>query len=87
MCVNPPPSPAAWVSPLQAASAAAASAPGAGAAATAAPSAASLKDVKDIVEKVLVDSGYRDTRAGKMGIDNFLELLTAMNAAGIHFAA
>ena len=43
--------------------------------------------MKDLVEKVLVDSGYRDRRASKLSVDEFLELLTALNAAGIHFAA
>ena len=58
------------------------------AAATAA-SAASTEplDVKAMVEKVLVDTGYREHRSSKLSIDDFLTLLTAMNAAGIHFAA
>jgi 18S rRNA (adenine1779-N6/adenine1780-N6)-dimethyltransferase len=38
------------------------------------------------VEAVLTASGYSGKRSSKLSIDNFLELLTAFNAAGLHFS-
>ena len=46
-----------------------------------------LPDVKATVEKVIIDAGYQDKRPSKLDIDDFLALLSAMNSAGIHFAA
>jgi len=43
--------------------------------------------MKAAVEKILEDTGFRERRAAKVSIDEFLELLTAFNAAGIHFVA
>lgn len=39
------------------------------------------------VEAVLESTGTAATRGSRMGIDELLVLLEAMNAAGIHFAA
>lgn len=44
-------------------------------------------DMKAKVEEVLTSLSLSDTRSSKMGVDDFLMLLNAMNAAGIHFAA
>ena len=52
-----------------------------------APAPQPLPDVKATVEKVIIDSGYQDKRSSKLDIDDFLALLSAMNTAGIHFAA
>ena len=54
---------------------------------TALPEGFGPKAVQQLVEKVLDDTGFRETRAIKMDIDDFLALLNAMNAAGVHFAA
>jgi hypothetical protein len=43
--------------------------------------------VKAVVEAVLVANEFGDKRASKLDIDDFLKLLTDMNAAGIHFHA
>lgn len=51
------------------------------------PDASGHIDVKALVESVLTETGFSDTRASKMSIDDFLLLLEAMNRAGIHFAA
>jgi 18S rRNA (adenine1779-N6/adenine1780-N6)-dimethyltransferase len=42
--------------------------------------------VQATLEKVLDETGFRECRASKMSIDDFLALLAAMNAAGVHFA-
>ena len=42
---------------------------------------------KAAVEAVLEATGFSTTRASKMSVDDFLRLLEAMNAAGVHFAA
>jgi len=42
---------------------------------------------KAAVEAVLLETGFSATRASKMSVDDFLALLSAMNAAGVHFAA
>ena len=42
-------------------------------------------DMKLMVEGVLTSSGYSDQRAAKMDINDFLCLLAAFNAVGIHF--
>lgn len=41
--------------------------------------------MKDVVEEILVTEGYADERAAKMAINDFLALLAAFNARGIHF--
>ena len=41
---------------------------------------------KAAVEAVLRDSGYAEKRPAKCSIDDFLALLAAFNAAGIHFS-
>jgi 18S rRNA (adenine1779-N6/adenine1780-N6)-dimethyltransferase len=43
--------------------------------------------VQTIIESVLEATGNVGKRGSKMDIDDFLTLLEAMNAAGIHFAA
>ena len=42
--------------------------------------------MKDIVEEVLTATGYSDQRAAKMDVNDFLHLLSAFNARGIHFS-
>ena len=44
-----------------------------------------LPSMKCIVEDVLTTEGYLETRAAKMDINDFLCLLSAFNAKGIHF--
>jgi 18S rRNA (adenine1779-N6/adenine1780-N6)-dimethyltransferase len=41
--------------------------------------------IKRLVEEVLTTSGFRERRARTMDIDDFMQLLHAFNAAGIHF--
>jgi 18S rRNA (adenine1779-N6/adenine1780-N6)-dimethyltransferase len=48
-------------------------------------SAASNIDIKSLVEKILFDTNYTEARAAKMEINDFLALLSAFNAKGIHF--
>ena len=43
-------------------------------------------EMQAVVERVLDETGLREARASKLGIDQFLTLLTAFNAAGVHFA-
>jgi 18S rRNA (adenine1779-N6/adenine1780-N6)-dimethyltransferase len=45
-----------------------------------------LPDMKDLVEEVLIEQDYGDKRAAQMDINDFLCLLAAFNAKGIHFA-
>ena len=42
--------------------------------------------MKELVEEVLSSTGYSDQRAAKMDINDFLHLLSAFNAKGIHFS-
>jgi 18S rRNA (adenine1779-N6/adenine1780-N6)-dimethyltransferase len=42
-------------------------------------------DMKALVEEVLTTAGYAETRAARMDINDFLCLLAAFNAKGIHF--
>jgi 18S rRNA (adenine1779-N6/adenine1780-N6)-dimethyltransferase len=39
-----------------------------------------------LVEEVLQETGYSGKRTSKLGIENFLALLTAFNAKGLHFS-
>eukprot|EP00967_Tisochrysis_lutea_P108251 scaffold167580_cov43-Tisochrysis_lutea.AAC.2 len=45
-----------------------------------------LQEVSDMVEQVLETTGFAEERTAKMDQDDFLKLLAAFNAAGIHFA-
>jgi len=45
-----------------------------------------LPDIKSLVEEVLLDTNYSDMRAAKMDINDFMILLSAFNAKGIHFS-
>jgi 18S rRNA (adenine1779-N6/adenine1780-N6)-dimethyltransferase len=45
----------------------------------------SLSQMKELVESILEETDYSDKRAAKMDIDDFLCLLAAFNAKGIHF--
>lgn len=45
-----------------------------------------LSDMKEVVEQVLTETNYSDSRAAKMDINDFLALLAAFNARGIHFS-
>jgi 18S rRNA (adenine1779-N6/adenine1780-N6)-dimethyltransferase len=42
-------------------------------------------EMKPLVEEVLNSTGYSDQRAAKMDLNDFLCLLAAFNAKGIHF--
>lgn len=43
------------------------------------------ENMKKLVEEVLLSTGYSDQRASKMDLNDFLCLLAAFNAQGIHF--
>ncbi|EGN94712.1 hypothetical protein SERLA73DRAFT_187771 [Serpula lacrymans var. lacrymans S7.3] len=43
-------------------------------------------DMKSNVEKVLNETGFSESRAAKMDVDDLLKLLSAFHDAGIHFA-
>ena len=43
-------------------------------------------EIKALVEEVLNETGYSDQRAARMDINDFLCLLAAFNAKGIHFS-
>jgi 18S rRNA (adenine1779-N6/adenine1780-N6)-dimethyltransferase len=45
-----------------------------------------LAETRAVVERVLTETGMSDARAAKLSIDDFLRLLAAFNAAGVHFA-
>lgn len=45
-----------------------------------------VPDMKRLVEDVLIDEGFCDQRAARMDINDFLALLAAFNAKGIHFS-
>lgn len=42
-------------------------------------------NIKELVDKVLTDIDFKEKRARKMDIDDFMKLLHAFNSAGIHF--
>ena len=42
-------------------------------------------DVKAMIVKVLTETGFAQKRPAKMANDDFLSLLDAFNAVGIHF--
>jgi len=46
-----------------------------------------IEDMKEVVEQVLAAEGYAEQRAAKMDINDFLCLLAAFNAKGIHFTS
>lgn len=46
-----------------------------------------ISDMKELIESILVTEGFADQRAAKMDINDFLALLAAFNAKGIHFTA
>lgn len=58
----------------------------AAAAATAALPSLEAEPIKDKVQRVLAETDMGSKRASKCDIDDFLALLAAFNAAGIHFA-
>lgn len=45
-----------------------------------------MPDIKELVEEVLNQDGFSEQRAAKMDINDFLALLSAFNAKGIHFS-
>ena len=45
-----------------------------------------VPDMKALVEEVLVAEGFAEQRAARMDINEFLALLAAFNAKGIHFS-
>jgi len=44
------------------------------------------KCVADVVEEILARESWKGQRASKMGLDDFLQLLSEFNEAGIHFS-
>lgn len=44
-----------------------------------------LQQIKELVESILIETDFSDKRAARMDIDDFLCLLAAFNAKGIHF--
>eukprot|EP01039_Chlorochromonas_danica_P005529 gene5529-6088_t len=50
-------------------------------------SSSSISDMKELIESILIAEGYAEQRAAKMDINDFLALLAAFNAKGIHFTA
>ena len=42
-------------------------------------------DIKSLVDEVLAGINFREKRARKMDIDDFMKLLAAFNGKGIHF--
>jgi 18S rRNA (adenine1779-N6/adenine1780-N6)-dimethyltransferase len=44
-----------------------------------------LQQIKELVESILIETEFSDKRAARMDIDDFLCLLAAFNAKGIHF--
>ncbi|TIA74692.1 hypothetical protein E3P92_01183 [Wallemia ichthyophaga] len=42
-------------------------------------------NIKERVEKILVQSGFAESRAAKMDVDDFLKLLSAFHDDNIHF--
>ena len=44
-----------------------------------------LHQIKELVESILTETDFSDKRAARMDIDDFLCLLAAFNAKGIHF--
>ena len=43
------------------------------------------KSIKDIMEEILEKEPWKGQRASKMDLDDFLQLLSEFNDAGIHF--
>lgn len=46
-----------------------------------------LERIKGIVEEVCALPAFRDKRAAKMDLDDFLALLAAFNTRGVHFTS
>jgi 18S rRNA (adenine1779-N6/adenine1780-N6)-dimethyltransferase len=44
-----------------------------------------LQQIKELVQSILTETDFSDKRAARMDIDDFLCLLAAFNARGIHF--
>lgn len=44
------------------------------------------RPVTDLVEEILARDPWKNLRASKMDLDQFLQLLTEFNEAGIHFS-
>jgi 18S rRNA (adenine1779-N6/adenine1780-N6)-dimethyltransferase len=42
--------------------------------------------IKSFVEEILTETGYLDSRAARMDLNDFLCLLSAFNSKGIHFS-
>ena len=49
------------------------------------PMPETMPAIKTIVEATLEETGFTESRAAKMAINDFLNLLAAFNARGIHF--
>ena len=43
------------------------------------------KSIKEILEEILSSETWEGRRASKLDLDNFLQLLSEFNEAGIHF--
>lgn len=44
------------------------------------------KSIKDIVEEIVNREPWKGQRASKLNLDDFLQLLSEFNQAGIHFS-
>jgi len=44
------------------------------------------RPVQDVLEDILSRESWKDKRASKLGLDDFLQLLSEFNEAGIHFS-
>ncbi|GAA5875747.1 hypothetical protein JCM3774_006446 [Rhodotorula dairenensis] len=43
-------------------------------------------DMSKLIDQILVESGFAESRASKMDVDDFLKLLTVFHKHGVHFA-
>ena len=44
------------------------------------------RPVQDVIEEILQRVNWKDKRASKLDLDEFLQLLSEFNEAGIHFS-
>jgi len=44
------------------------------------------RSVKEIIERILEGNNWKGQRAAKLDLDDFLQLLSEFNGAGIHFS-
>ena len=49
------------------------------------PNPTDVKPVQEVVESILEQERWKGQRASKLDLDDFLQLLSEFNSAGIHF--